>query len=113
MLSGPLILLSDRLISLSRRWLSGKPLSFHVKLPAMPKARKKIPSSSLVTRWRVALTNAGLKQGEWAAANGWTETHVSQVVAGKRESRAVTAAVHDFIAREEQNIAARAGQPAA
>ncbi len=62
----------------------------------------------LVRRWKVALSNAGLKQAEWARLFDWTESHVSQVVAGKRESTHVIDRVTVFINEQEQLIAKRA-----
>lgn len=72
----------------------------------MPKARKN-RTNLLVRRWKVALANAGLKQAEWAAQHGWSENHVGQTVAGKRESVHVLNAVLPFIAAQERLIADR------
>lgn len=73
----------------------------------MPKARKNRSANLLVRRWKVALANAGLKQAEWAAQHGWSENHVGQTVAGKRESVHVMGAVVPFIEAQERLIADR------
>lgn len=82
----------------------------------MPGRRKRATPSARVPlsrRWTVALANAGLHQREWAESNRWTESHVSQVVRGKRESRRVLEAVLAFVTQQEQAIAQRAAVPAA
>lgn len=73
----------------------------------MPRARKKSLTTPLTRRWRAALAHAGMKQAEWARQYGWTDSHVSQVVAGKRESEHVTSKVLAFIGAQEQEIAER------
>ena len=76
----------------------------------MPRARKN--REPLIRRWKVALANAGMKQAEWSAQFDWTESHVGQVVAGKRESTHVMAKVAEFIGAQEKLIARRASKTA-
>ncbi len=72
----------------------------------MPRARKN--RAPLIRRWKVSLANAGMKQAEWSAQFDWTDSHVSQVVAGKRESTHVMERVMAFIDQQERLIARRA-----
>ncbi len=72
-----------------------------------PRKNPTADSTPLVRRWKTALSNAGLSQSEWATRDGWTESHVSQVVAGKRQSPAVMREVLLFIATQEREIAER------
>ncbi len=76
----------------------------------MPPTRKN-RSTPLLRRWKVALANAGMHQAEWAKQFGWTDSHVSQVVSGKRESVHVVEQVTSFIETQEQLIAARVAKP--
>lgn len=79
----------------------------------MPRARKKSLATPLTRRWRAALAHAGMKQAEWARQFDWTDSHVSQVVAGKRESEHVMVKVLAFIGDQEQQIADRVAAGAA
>ncbi len=76
-------------------------------------ARKNEDGAPMTRRWRAALAYAGMTQAEWARANGWTEQHVSQVVAEKRESERVMSAVLQFVGAQEQAIALRVAAGAA
>lgn len=78
----------------------------------MPSPRKP-RETPLMTRWKIALLNAGVTQEEWSAAHGWTASHVSQTIGDKRPSRRVMECVAEFIATQEQLIAARVGAPIA
>lgn len=74
-----------------------------------PRKQSRRPTVPLGRRFRTALANAELTITEFAEANGWTRTHVIQVVEGKRESARVCEAVELFVVKEEKAIAARAG----
>lgn len=74
----------------------------------MKRARKN-RETPLVRRWKVALKNADMTQAEWAQQYGWTESHVGQTVAGKRESSHVIERVSAFIEEQERLIAQRVG----
>lgn len=74
----------------------------------MSRARKKSRPNPLVCRWKAALASAGLLQEDWAAAHGWTASHVSQCISGARESDKVMPLVLAFIAEQERLIALRA-----
>lgn len=66
----------------------------------MPKTR-----NARKARFRAALALAGLTAEEWAERNGITPGHLSQVLAGKRESRALTEKIDEFT---QQHITAAA-----
>lgn len=50
--------------------------------------------------FRAALAMAGLTAEQWAASEGITAGHLSQVVTGKRESVTLTAKVDEFVRDE-------------
>lgn len=47
-------------------------------------------------RFRAALALTGLTAEQWATDNGVTPSHLSQVLAGKRESRVLVEKVDEF-----------------
>lgn len=56
--------------------------------------------------FRAALALADTTQTEWARSQGITPEHVSQVLAGKRESRRLIEKVDEFIASQLPQLVA-------
>lgn len=57
------------------------------------------PTVARKARFRAALALTGLTAAEWAVRNGITAGHLSQVLAGKRESRSLEEKVDAFADR--------------
>lgn len=60
-------------------------------------------------RFKAALALAGITQTVWAKENGVTQGHLSQTLAGIRESKTLTEKVDAFIVTQERKAAKRYG----
>lgn len=64
------------------------------------------PKNSRKARFRAALALAGLTAEKWAAENGISTGHLSQVLSGKRDSRPTLEKIEAFTKKHVRQMVA-------